>query len=111
MAYLDENSQNSNELNQVESNEISSEVNEEVSTEIAEDKTVSIKEGKSKKSKKGTNQAKATVSELKKVSWLSFPKVVKQTSVVLAVTAIFLLVILGIDQLLYLLYDLLTKNM
>ena len=50
-------------------------------------------------------------SELKKVTWPSFGTVVKNTVVVLSITAVFLLVILGIDQLLYLLYNLLTKNM
>ena len=64
-----------------------------------------------KDNKKGSNKAKGAFSELKKVSWPSFGKVVKQTIVVLSVTAVFLAVIVGIDQLLYLLYDLLTSNM
>ncbi len=66
--------------------------------------------GKKEKTKKA-GKVKATVSELKKVTWPTFPKVVKQTIVVLSVTFIFLLVVIGIDQLLYLLYKLLTKNM
>ena len=36
-------------------------------------------------------------SELKKVSWPAFPKVVKQTGIVLAVVAIFLVVITAFD--------------
>ncbi len=66
--------------------------------------------GKKEKVKKA-GKAKETVSELKKVTWPTFPKVVKQTAVVLSVTLIFLLVVIGIDQLLFLLYNLLTKNM
>ena len=54
---------------------------------------------------------KEVFSELKKVSWPTFGKVVKSTVVVLSVTAVFLLVVFGIDQLLYFLYGLLTKNM
>ena len=82
-------------------------VEEEVDTEEKSDKTVKINDKKVKKAGK----VKATVSELKKVTWPSFGKVVKSTVVVLSVTAVFLLVVLGIDQLLYLLYGLLTKNM
>ena len=67
---------------------------------------------KNKKEKvKNAGKVKATVSELKKVTWPSFGKVVKQTIVVLSVTLVFLLVVMGIDQLLYLLYDLLTKSL
>ena len=80
---------------------------EEVAQEQKDDKTVKINDKKVKKAGK----VKATVSELKKVTWPSFGKVVKSTVVVLSVTAVFLLVVLGIDQLLYLLYGLLTKNM
>lgn len=82
-------------------------VEEEVAQEQKDDKTVKINDKKVKKAGK----VKATVSELKKVTWPSFGKVVKSTVVVLSVTAVFLLVVLGIDQLLYLLYGLLTKNM
>ena len=46
------------------------------------------------------NYAKETVSELKKVSWPSFKKACKQTGTVLAVVAVFMLVVLGIDSLL-----------
>ena len=40
---------------------------------------------------------KDVFSELKKVSWPTFPKVVKQTGIVLAVVAIFLVVITAFD--------------
>ena len=40
---------------------------------------------------------KDVFSELKKVSWPTFPKVVKQTGIVLAVVAIFLIVITAFD--------------
>ncbi len=40
---------------------------------------------------------KETFSELKRVTWPSFPKVVKGTCVVLVVVAIFLVVVTGIN--------------
>ncbi len=89
---------------------------EEVVVEEANDALETVKpvsnsnSGKKEKVKK-SGKVKATVSELKKVTWPTFGKVVKQTVVVLSVTFIFLLVVIGIDQLLYLLYSLLTKNM
>ena len=61
----------------------------------------------SKQNKKKANndkpkrsRVKETVSELKKVSWPSFGKACKQTGTVLAVVAVFMLVIFGIDSLL-----------
>ena len=42
---------------------------------------------------------KETSSELKKVTWPKFGTVLKQTGVVLLVTAMFLLVVFGIDRL------------
>lgn len=72
---------------------------------------------KPQKSKKPAKQrksvgkiAKETVSELKKVSWPTFPKVVKQTGVVITVVVVFTLVLFGIDRLLYLLYTLLVNG-
>ena len=75
-------------------------------------------EKKVKKSNKGTKKpnifkrfgakCKDIFSELKKVSWPTFPKVVKQTGVVIAVVVAFLVVITafdyGLTQLLGLLY-------
>lgn len=65
---------------------------------------------KTNKKDKKPSKIKAAFGELKKVSYPSFSSVVKRTAVVLAVTFVFLVVIIGIDQLLYLLYTLLTKR-
>jgi preprotein translocase SecE subunit len=45
-----------------------------------------------------------TFSELKKVTWPTFPTVLKQTGVVIAVVSFFLVVIFAFDFLLSLLY-------
>lgn len=55
---------------------------------------------KAKVEKQKRSRVKETVSELKKVSWPSFGKACKQTGTVLAVVAVFMLVIFGIDSLL-----------
>ena len=52
---------------------------------------------------------KETFSELKRVTWPTFPKVVKSTCVVLLVVVVFLLVVTGINQLFQYLLELLTK--
>ena len=57
------------------------------------------KKSKDKKPSKMAKRLKETSSELKKVTWPKFGTVVKQTSVVLLVTALFLLVVFGIDRL------------
>ena len=106
MAFLEE--ENKEELNEVE---VLDESKEEVEEEIVVEENGETKRvSKGSKSKK-QSKVKAAFSELKKVTYPSFGSVVKRTAVVLAVTAIFLVVVIGIDQLLYLLYDLLTKNM
>ncbi len=51
---------------------------------------------------------KETFSELKRVTWPTFPKVVKSTCVVLLVVVVFLLVFTGINQLLQYLLGLLS---
>ncbi len=51
---------------------------------------------------------KETFSELKRVTWPTFPKVVKSTCVVLGVVVVFLLVVTGINQLFQFLLELLT---
>lgn len=61
-----------------------------------------VKKSKKKDKKPGLfrrigARLKDTFSELKKVIWPSFPKVVKQTGVVLAVVVIFLIVITAFD--------------
>ena len=60
--------------------------------------TKTQKKAKSEKQKR--SRVKETISELKKVSWPSFGKACKQTGTVLAVVAVFMLVVLGIDSLL-----------
>ena len=55
------------------------------------------------------SRVKETVSELKKVSWPTFGKTMKQTGMVISVVAIFMLVTLGIDSLLSWLLKLITN--
>ncbi|MDR1094663.1 MAG: preprotein translocase subunit SecE, partial [Clostridiales bacterium] len=50
---------------------------------------------------------KETFAELKKVSWPAFPKVMKQTSIVLGVVLFFLVIIFAFDLGLSQLYQLL----
>ena len=57
------------------------------------------KKAKDKKPSKMAKRLKETSSELKKVTWPKFTTVLKQTGVVLAVVAAFLLVVFGIDRL------------
>lgn len=52
---------------------------------------------------------KETFSELKRVTWPTFPKVVKATCVVLVVVLIFTVVVTGINQGLQALLELITK--
>lgn len=51
---------------------------------------------------------KEVFSELKRVTWPTFPKVVKSTCVVLVVVLVFTLVVTGINQGLQALLDLIT---
>ena len=57
------------------------------------------KKSKDRNQSKIAKRLKETSSELKKVTWPKFTTVLKQTGVVLAVTAAFLLVVFGIDRL------------
>ncbi|MDE7330087.1 MAG: preprotein translocase subunit SecE [Clostridia bacterium] len=52
---------------------------------------------------------KETFSELKRVTWPSFPKVVKSTCVVLVVVVVFLVVVTGINYGLQKLLELITS--
>lgn len=63
------------------------------------DKKQMKKKVKDKKPNKIAKALKETNSELKKVTWPKFSTVVKQTGVVLLVTALFLLVVFGLDRL------------
>ena len=79
------------------------------------DRETSVKDKKQKKSKPVKNKepkksrTKATISELKKVSWPTFGKTMKQTGMVISVVVIFVLVTLGIDSLLSWLLKLITN--
>ncbi len=75
---------------------------------IAE-KTKKEKAAKPKKEKK-RGRIRETFSELKKVTWPSFATVIKQTGIVLGVVLAFLVVMIGFDQLLGLLYRLLVDG-
>ena len=74
--------------------------NEEV---VVSDKPKDVKKDAKKKEKKPGffkrlgGKIKDIFSELKKVSWPGFAKVVKQTGVVLVVVLVFLVVIFGFD--------------
>ena len=63
---------------------------------------VKVKPKKAKKQEKvaKVSKTKETISELKKVSWPSFGKTMKQTGMVISVVVIFTLLVLGIDSLL-----------
>ena len=110
MAFLDEElKENAQEAVEETVQETETATEEVVAIESAEEKQT-VKDSKKRGNKK-PSKVKGAFSELKKVTWPSFGSVVKKTAVVLSVTAIFLVVVIGIDQLLYLLYNLLTKNM
>ena len=77
---------------------------------VANEKNAKVKAKKEKKTKENKlgKKTREISSELKKVTWPSFKEVVKKTGVVLAVVAIFAVVIFGIDMLLTLLRNLLV---
>ncbi|MBR2908744.1 MAG: preprotein translocase subunit SecE [Clostridia bacterium] len=64
---------------------------------------------KAKDQKQKRSRVKETMSELKKVSWPSFGKTMKQTGMVISVVVLFMLVTLGIDSLLSWLLKLITN--
>lgn len=68
------------------------------------------KKKKEKKPSKLGRKVKETTSELKKVTWPTFPSVVKKTGVVLAVVLIFAVVLFGIDRLLSWIFSLLING-
>lgn len=53
---------------------------------------------------------KEIFSELKKVTWPTFPTVLKQTGVVMVVVAFFLVLIFGFDSILAVFYQMLLKQ-
>ncbi len=83
-------------------------------TEVKEVKKDKQAKAKNKKVKNANAQpkrsrVKETMGELKKVSWPSFGKTMKQTGMVISVVLIFTLVVLGIDSLLGWLLKLITN--
>ncbi len=69
-----------------------------------------VKKPKDNKEKVGLGRKfKATISELKKVTWPSFGEVVKQTGTVLAFVMFFTVVLLGMNYLMQLLFTLFTS--
>ena len=109
MAFLDEELKDNQSTETEEVQEQTNEAPEEeiVVEEVETDKgTVKVYKN-SKKENKKTSKVKGAFSELKKVTWPTFGSVVKKTAVVLSVTLAFLVVVIGIDQLLYFLFDLL----
>lgn len=110
MAFLDEELKENAQESVEETVQEPETATEEVVVRESPEETQTVKDSKKRGNKK-PSKVKGAFSELKKVTWPSFGSVVKKTAVVLSVTAIFLVVVIGIDQLLYLLYNLLTKNM
>lgn len=80
----------------------------EKDTEKTSDKKVDKKADKKEKPKKAKKEKKGgvgkmlkeSISEIKKVNWPTFGKVVKQTGMVITVVAVCTLLLFGIDRLL-----------
>ncbi len=85
----------------------------EIKNTETENKEINKKNNKPKKVKKEKKESrllkkiKETGAELKKVTWPTFPKVVKQTGIVLVIVIFFGLVLFGFDYLLKFLFELL----
>lgn len=85
--------------------------------EVEETSKKSKKESKSSKKASKNNaqnsqkksRAKETIGELKKVSWPSFGKTMKQTGMVLSLVLVFGVVVLGIDLLISFIINLLSS--
>lgn len=95
------------QLEKVETNQSNNVVKNQKEEKL--DKKQDKNNKKQKKAKKSrevkVSKAKETVSELKKVSWPTFGKVVKQTLVVIGMVLFFTIVLFAIDQLLGLGYN------
>lgn len=68
-------------------------------------------ESKNSEKPKKRNRVKETFAELKKVTWPTFGKTMKQTGAVFVVTIFFLVILLIMDQLLGLAYKQLIKGL
>ncbi|MBR4407008.1 MAG: preprotein translocase subunit SecE [Clostridia bacterium] len=86
------------------------EVKEEPKQEQKAEKKTTAKK-KEKKPSKIKTKTKEVASELKKVTWPTFPQVVKKTATVLVVVLVFAVVLLGIDKLLQVVYDAFIGNL
>ena len=119
---LSEQSQDMTQENEIEETEITDNQVNKDETEKSEDakkdkEQIKAKDKKVKSNKKAkkTNpnslgeKIKGTYNELKKVTWPSFGKVVKQTGVVLAFVIIFVVILLGFNSLFGWLFDLFTN--
>ncbi len=101
-----------NKNKNVESNVDNKEVATTTKTKDVKAKDAKAKDAKKakkqKSDKKGVGQkSKELYSELKKVSWPSFGKVVKTTGVVILLVAICTLLLFGADRLFYWIFSLL----
>ena len=81
---------------------------EKEKNELKKNEVTKAKKEKKPKENKLGKKTRELSSELKKVTWPSFKDVVKKTGVVLAVVAIFAVVIFGIDMLRGFLRDLIA---
>ena len=99
-----------NEVETVNEAEKVEEVKAQKEPQKAEKPAKKQKQAKAKPTAKerGQSKVKETVAELKKVTWPTFPKVVKNTLLVLGIVLLFTIVLFGIDFGLSQLYKLLT---
>lgn len=86
----------------------------EKTKKLSKEEKKAIKQKKQKAKAKNNdkpkrNRTKEVLSELKKVNWPTFGKVCAQTGAVLAVVAVFMLAVLGIDSLVAWILSLITK--
>ena len=78
----------------------------EIPAENVKDEKNKKQTKKEKKGSKAKKKIKEVASELKKVTWPTFPQIVKKTSTVIAVVLVFAVVLFGIDALLERVYNL-----
>ena len=98
---------------QVQNEEVLAEENQAEPEKVSKKEAKAQKDKKVKKEKKPSKagkRAKETFSELKKVTWPAFPKVVKQTGIVLAVVLFFGVVLFAFDYILKFLFQLMNSQ-
>lgn len=98
---------------QVQNEEVLAEENQAEPEKVSKKEAKAQKDKKVKKEKKPSKagkRAKETFSELKKVTWPTFPKVVKQTGIVLAVVIFFGVVLFAFDYILKFLFKLMNSQ-